>query len=188
MYCVKCGKEMLEDAAFCVYCSAKKYVPQLDHSNQIEDGLDEDSERDEESIDKLSEKRVFNFSKQKWIGNVVFKKIETHVELAEGILQIDMSVKRLFRSQKYINKIIPLNEIKYASTKTAMDFWDCLYAIIFAVLGIFKPILFIMTALCLFTGYGKEMVLYLGNGSKFEIPMNFASEAEGVLNTIQNMK
>ena len=54
-------------------------------------------------------------------------------------------------------------------TKTAIDTIDLIYAILFGVLGLIFPPAFIIKVVCLFTGYGKRILIKQRSGVDVEI-------------------
>lgn len=104
------------------------------------------------------------------MGNVTYRRIKTNAYIKDGVIYIEQSTKKIFRKERTVKIHIDMQKVVSSELKLALDFWDTLYAIIFAVLGFFRPILFIVAALCLFTGYGKSIIIKTDDGSKFKIP------------------
>jgi len=112
------------------------------------------------------------FEKGKMVGNATYKNVKTEVTVTDGSLNIVKYTKKAFRKVTKEVRSFNYSDITSASLHTAFDFWDGLYAVITAILGIFiNPLLFIFTAACIFTGYGKKIKLSINTGEKYEIPL-----------------
>lgn len=117
-----------------------------------------------------AENGVFSFDKGKMMGSVTYRRIKTNAYIKDGVIYIEQSTKKIFRKERTVKIHIDMQKVVSSELKLALDFWDTLYAIIFAVLGFFRSILFIIAAICLFSGYGKSIIIKTDDGSKFKIP------------------
>lgn len=160
--CRKCGGQIPDNQNVCPNCGALPLT--------------------EKTPEKLE------FYKGKMIGSVTYRRTNTTVQLTSTELSISQKIKRIFRKERIIEKKVPLMAIKSAKVHTAMDFWDTLYAIIAAVLGLFQPIIFIVTLICLWTGYGKEIIIQIESGDTIKIPLAGAKAETEKLLSICNQK
>ncbi len=173
-YCEKCKKEIDDlEAKFCPDCG----------STLIDRTL-----ADNEEKDFATESPKLVFCKQKMIARLVYKTIYSEVEISFYDLSIKQRIERFIIPDREQEKKILFSEIQKAEIKTKIDFWDALYAIVFGILGFMNPALFLVTVVCLYTGYGKNLVMKMQNGEEFSIPFRGEiEEAEKVL-TIINSK
>lgn len=162
--CHHCGATLSDNTKFCGSCGANLEV----------------SEKADTSIQELS------FYKGKMLGTVTYKRTTTSVKILSDQIDIQQTIKKIFCREKNVELTIPLNSVKSARVRTALDFWDTLYAIIFATLGLFQPALFLMAALCFWCGYGKEIEIALSNGGSFKIPVAGSKNEIYALLTICN--
>lgn len=165
--CKKCGATLREGAQFCAECGAPiGYTPEQEVNTQ-----------------------KFNFQKGKMLGRVTYKRTSTNVEISSTSLKIRQTMKKIFRKEREEEKAIPLSQIKSARVHVVLDFWDTLYAAIFAVLGFFQPVLFLMAAVCLWCGYGREIEILTSNNDKIKIPLAFGkTDAETVVSICNHNK
>lgn len=123
------------------------------------------------------------FIKKKDWGNLTYKKINTTVSIMEDKILITKKTKILFFNRASAETVINRADIQSIQIKKTMDFWDLCFAIIFAFLGLSYPVLFIGTAICLYSAYGKEIQLQLSNGTKQEIPYSESMTEDSEENT-----
>lgn len=122
--------------------------------------------------------RELEFTKSKMIGRVTYRRELTTVKIVGSTALIDRHIKRIFRSEKVEQHTLELSQIITARVRTVVDFWDTLYGIIFALVGVVGMLLglgvnslltLILSAICLWCGYGKRIEISCPTG-KVEIP------------------
>lgn len=136
MNCSNCGAEIKNGATVCAECGAQIV-----------------------SEENTAVKYNFTFNKKKQLGNLTYKETITTAAVSDSTAEIEQTVKKFIGGEKKTNASIPLGEISSVLIKVKFDFWDTLYAVLFAVLGIFAPIAFLGTAVCLFCAFGKEIII-----------------------------
>lgn len=150
MYCEKCGNEIKEDSNFCNKCGnlLKANLKAVDN---------------EKNIDSILFDKTYNFRKVKQIGKLNMLVIKTNVSIKEKLLSIEKNKYYLgFIKGKSEEKNINLCELNNVISKKSLDLIDGIYAIIFALLTIIlmNPAMLIVTAVCLWTGYGEKIFIY----------------------------
>lgn len=130
------------------------------------------------------------FEKSAMIGSIVDRQINTTVSILETSLHIRKITKKLLRSEQIEERDFNIADITSVDVHTALDFWDTLYAVIFAVLGFStNPLLFIISVICLWCGYGKVIQLAIKTGEKYKIPLKGSNqEIDILLNVCTNSK
>ena len=159
MFCENCGKEVEETWNQCPYCSHPlkdngnaKVVEQAETVNQT-------------TADKLV------FRKTKMIGLVTYSSVDTKITIEGQSVHFYQMISKILRSVKKVEVSFLLSEISEIGIKTKMDFWDTLYGVIFAFLGIFvNPLIFLLAVVCLYCGYGKVIQISTVDGKKYMIP------------------
>lgn len=173
-YCEYCKKNIADsEAKFCPDCG-RALIDRTLVENEAEDSTTE--------FPKLV------FCKKKMIARLVYKTIYSEVEISVRDLSIKQRIERFIIPNREQEKRILFSEIQKAEIKTKIDFWDALYAIVFGVLGFMNPALFLVTAVCLYTGYGKNLVMKMQNGEEFSIPFRGKLEEAEKMLTIINSK
>lgn len=167
MKCKRCGFELKEGDRFCEQCGAK-----LEAIAVEDEGKMDVCPLEENVLERCT------FSKKKMIGSQVYKKTTTEISILEFELEMIQTRQRPFRKKQIIEKKIMISSITSIRIHTVLDFWDTLYTIIFAILGLVHPSSFLMAAVCFWCAYGKELQLTLSNGEKIKIP--FAHSTENV--------
>lgn len=156
MYCRECGNKIDENSRFCNICGSKIKL---------------DSDRKEEVDGNYNKiiKNSYSFSKQKWLGLIMLFAIETNINVKYDKLYIEQQKKHLglFKGKKK-KTVLKITDIKSMTRNKAIDLIDGIYAIIFAILGLIAPPLFLVSLVCLWTGYGERLVLE-HNGIKTRI-------------------
>lgn len=147
--CKNCGTEITDGGKFCPSCGTA--------TTAISEGA--------------GQEKGFAFHKGKMMGTVTYKRVDTTISVSGNQLAVHQISKRIFCRERLQENAVPLSSIESARIRTVMDFWDTLYAIISAVLGIFHPSWFLLTAVCLFCGYGKEIKIKLSDGNQIKIPL-----------------
>lgn len=74
----------------------------------------------------------------------------------------------LFKWKRKTNSLLS-NDIKGITTKSVIDTIDLIYAIIFALIGVAFPPAFLISAVCIFTGYGQRIFIREKNGNEVKI-------------------
>lgn len=158
MYCTNCGKEVKDEWAVCPKCGAK-LINHLDTKKDV---------ATIENIEGIQKK--LSFHKKKMLSYLVYKQVDTEVEIRDYAMHISQKLKKIFSKPRETEESIYLADIEDISIQTKMDFWDTLYGSIFAVLGFFYPIWFLAAAVFLFCGYGKVIKIKKSDGEEFMIP------------------
>lgn len=147
--CKKCGAALNDDVQFCAECGTPiDCIPEEESGHQM-----------------------FHFQKGKMLGELTYKRTNTEVEVSSTALKVHQTVKRIFRKEREEEKVLSFSQIKSACVHVVLDFWDTLYAVVFAVLGLFQPVLFLLAAVCLWCGYGREIEILTVDGDKVKIPL-----------------
>lgn len=152
MYCKNCGNEINVKDSFCVSCGNK-----LDINNSYENI-------------NTNIKKEYRFSKVKQLGLINIAVIETNINIDNNKMNIieQRKVLGLFKGKRKVNSLIA-TDIKEIATKSVIDTIDLVYAIVFALIGfVFIPA-FIISAVCLFTGYGQRIFIKDKNGNEVKI-------------------
>lgn len=159
MFCENCGKEVEETWNQCPYCSH----PLKDNGNAK---VAEQAETvNQTNADKLV------FRKTKMIGLVTYSSVDTKITIDGQSVHFYQTISKILRSVKKVEVSFLLSEISEIGIKTKMDFWDTLYGVIFAFLGIFvNPFIFLLAVVCLYCGYGKVIQISTVDGKKYMIP------------------
>ena len=180
MFCSNCGAQV--DGKFCTNCGTPTPITQQEKtiSPVIESTPLCDSLETESAV--VSKEIVLK--KEKMLGRMTYKTITTVVTVNPKSAEIKMDIKKIFRKVRTYEKTILLSDIQKASIRTVMDFWDALYAIIFALLGLSAPILFLGTAVCLWCGYGKEIEILLSSGEKLHIQTSSGNSANSLVSLL----
>lgn len=158
MYCKNCGNEVNIKDSFCVSCGNK-----LDINNSYENT-------------NTNIKKEYKFSKAKQLGLINIAVIETNINIDNNKMNIieQRKVLGLFKGKRKVNSLIA-NDIKGITTKSVIDTIDLVYAIVFALIGfVFLPA-FLISAICLFTGYGQRIFIKDKNGNEVKIQVEKSS-------------
>lgn len=159
MFCENCGKEVEETWNQCPYCSH----PLKDNGNAKV--AEQDVTENQTTADKLV------FRKTKMIGLMTYSSVDTKITIEGQSVHFYQTISKILRSVKKVEVSFLLSEISEIGIKTKMDFWDTLYGVIFAFLGIFvNPLIFLLAVVCLFCGYGKVIQISTVDGKKYMIP------------------
>ena len=152
MYCKSCGNEVSIEDSFCVRCGNKV-----------------DSKNIYENIN-TNIKKEYKFSKVKQLGAVNIAVIDTNITVDNNriIIAEQRKILGLFKGKRKANSLI-ITDIKGITTKATIDTIDLIYAIVFALIGIVLPPAFIISAVCLFTGYGQRIFIKDKNGNEVKI-------------------
>lgn len=150
MYCKKCGNEIKGNDNFCVKCGDK-----LDVNNNYEG---------------INIKKEYSFSKVKQLGLINIAVIDTNINIDNNKINISEQrrVLGLFKGKRKTNSLLS-NDIKGITTKSVIDTIDLIYAIIFALIGFAFPLAFLISAVCIFTGYGQRIFIREKNGNEVKI-------------------
>lgn len=165
MFCAKCGAQVT--GKFCTNCGAVASVETLPRSEM--------------------ETREFRLIKAKMLGTVTYKTTETTVTVSDEMVDIRMSVQKIFRKPQMTEQQIPMKKIQKVSVRTVWDFWDTLYALIFIALGFSAPVLFLGAIVCLWCGYGREVEIILDEGEKCRIPASSDSETSALVGRLNKL-
>lgn len=159
MFCPKCGKKLtVGGAKFCPICG-------MSFTEDVDAPVEQEGNVNQSTDDKLV------FRKTKMMGMVTYSTVDTEITIDNQIVHFDQTINKILRSIKKVEETFLLSEISEIGIKTKMDFWDTLFGVIFALLGIFiTPANFIMAAVCLYCGYGKVIQICTVNGKKYIIP------------------
>lgn len=151
MYCKNCGISIDENSKFCSNCGNEII---------IETNFNFENDR----------RKEYKFSKVKQLGALNIAVIETTISIDNSRMYINEQRRILYfiNGKRKVSTII-LNEMCGVVTKTAIDTIDLIYAILFGVLGLIFPPAFIITAVCLFTGYGQRILIKQRSGVDVEI-------------------
>ncbi|MDU1936421.1 MAG: zinc ribbon domain-containing protein [Clostridium sp.] len=149
MYCKNCGISIDENSKFCSNCGNEII---------IETNFNFENDR----------RKEYNFSKVKQLGALNIELIKTKINIMNDKINI-YEEKTILYFIKRKPKIIELSvkDIKEVNLKNAIDTIDLIYAIVFGVLGFLFPPVFIVTIVCLITGFGQKVRIKLKNG--FEV-------------------
>lgn len=147
--CKKCRAELEDEVRFCTKCGAQN----------------------DDSPEQTSDVQEFTFQKGKMMGNVTYKRTKTKVLISATSITVEKAIKKLFRKEKEEKRTLLISQIPSARMHVVLDFWDTLYAIACAVLGVFQPSLFLLAAVCLWCGYGREIEILTTEGNKVKIPL-----------------
>lgn len=183
MFCTNCGKEFSDSSNFCPHCGTPAVK---DESNPVFEGPgtavpEEASAPGEQPAaaaadnapDAGEESRGVwkaSYQKSKMIGVVTYRRIHTDVSLSPS----DIFVSRRAGIRAPVEKQAPLSAIQGLRVKTTFDFWDTLF--FFAFLAIAALCMFggnpgkgavsaLFAAVCLFTGFGKELLVQFRDGT-----------------------
>ena len=121
------------------------------------------------------------FYKGTMIGNITYRRVNTSVSVGDSNLHIVKHTKKLFRREEIEDRDFAIEDITLAKVRTVLDFWDTLYAIIFAALGLVNPVFFIISIIFLWCGYGKTIELDIKTGEKYKIPIKGSSKEIDIL-------
>lgn len=169
MFCPNCGKELEDGAKFCGECGAD-----LAEEQTAEVAAEAAGSAAHQSADAVE----FSFEKGKMIGNIVYRRTVTEATVSGDRIAISQSVKKIFRKERTETWERDRSRILSAELKTSFDIWDLIYAIIFVALGFVNPLFFLLTALFLFTGYTKSVIIKCDDGSSFKIPVRILQKGE----------
>lgn len=146
MNCKTCGNEVSIKDSFCGRCGNK-----LDNIN-------------------TNIKKEYRFSKVKQLGAINIAVIETNININNNNINIieQRKVLGLFKGKRKVESLI-VDDIKGITTKSVIDTIDLVYAIVFTLIGFALPIAFLISAVCLFTGYGQRIFIKDKNGNEVKI-------------------
>lgn len=150
MYCQKCGNKVKDEAKFCDKCGLK-----IEHKSDL------NNEQEESTNNKINN-TTYDFAKVKQLGALNMFTIRSKVVIEKGKILIDSRKDYLgFIKGKSTKRTIKVEDISYAINKKNIDMIDGIYAIIFIVLAIIfvNPIFLLITAVCLWTGYGERVFI-----------------------------
>ncbi len=175
MYCNKCGNKIKEGSKFCDKC-------------------DEKVETCKESIEGLNEGKIDNnkymLTKRKMLGNITTSMYYSDIEIKDNNIIVQQYKKYLNiikGGEKNIN--IKIDEIQSIVIQKKFDTIDLIYAIIFAIIAAcsMQLYLLIITAVCLWTGYGDRISVLKKNGEKVIIQSEVCDESKRFINIINSM-
>lgn len=172
-YCELCEKEVSgEDINFCPNCGGK-LIEKVDNTEkQKEESATEKSIEEPSVTEKNEVHENLLFEKSKDLGKISYKWISTKVKIDGDEIWIVQEVKKIFRKARRKENGIAASDIRSVNMQVKWDFWDTLYGIIFALLGIFaSPWYFILAVIFLLCGYGKIIKLKVKDGSEYIIPV-----------------
>lgn len=172
MYCRECGNKVDENSKFCNRCGSK-----------IKLNFDRKEEKNYKEDNNIIEKS-YSFSKRKWLGLILLSIIETNIGIKCDKLYIEQQKKHLglFKGSKK-TAVLKVKDIKSMTRNKAIDLIDGIYAIIFAILGLIAPPLFLVSLVCLWTGYGERLTLE-HNGIKTRIHIDRKSNVNEFISYI----
>lgn len=180
MYCPKCGTKLEEEARFCPNCGMKS---DLQISNPSEntnlqesssaaissdsDPKDNSFEEREDNKENKEEGQEFEFLVQKSFGNITLNYTQANISLFSDHFTLHKH-KIYFPNikGKPEDYYVSWNEVVNITCKKNIETGDLIFAIISAILGFFNPILFLVTAVFIWSGLQRLFVVNLRNGNK----------------------
>ncbi|MBN1057080.1 zinc ribbon domain-containing protein [Clostridium botulinum] len=150
MYCQMCGNKVKDEAKFCDKCGLK-----IEYKSEL-------NNKQEEWTNNKIDNAEYNFTKVKQLGALNMFIIRTKVDVDEGQVLIDSRKDYLgFIKGKNDKRIIKIENINNAISKKSIDTIDGIYAIIFLILTLMfvNPAFLLITAVCLWTGYGEKVFI-----------------------------
>lgn len=175
MYCDKCGNKINEEANFCDKCG-----------NSIKQKIESISK--ELNVNHKIINETYNFTKVKQIGALNMLIIKTKVDIKDESLLIEKNKYYLgFIKGRSKEENIRISEINNVFTKKNIDLIDGIYAIIFAILTIIfmNPAMLIITAICLWTGYGEKIFIYTKKNEKVIIHTQGGEKAKELVKLLK---
>lgn len=156
MYCNTCGL-LVNEGSFCTKCGAKATY----EINVTKESHNELS----------SEPKKFTFIRRKSIGRGELSRIISEVTITDSILTIkQQKIISYFFKQKPIESIHNVMDIASIKIVRTFDKSDTFFSIIFAILGFFNPLFFILTIIFFWVGMGKNIQITKSNGATISIP------------------
>ncbi|RQN09836.1 zinc ribbon domain-containing protein [Clostridium butyricum] len=175
MYCDNCGNKLNDNSKFCDKCGKK-----IELVNTNKEDITEI---------KLPDKK-YDFIKIKQLGSINMVQIKTEINMIEDEIIIDEQKKYVhFISGNKKNNHVKVKVIDSIISKKGIDFFDGLYASIFAILTVMllNPIFLIITAICLFTGYGEKIFIRTKNNERIMIHTSGGKQTEEFVNNIKKV-
>lgn len=149
MYCNHCGNKISEEVNFCNKCGiAIKEKSELTNKETIEHS-------------KIINE-TYNFVKVKQIDRFNALSIKTKVDVKEEALFVQEGKYYFGRTKGKIKEnYIRIDEINNVNYKKSIDLVDGIYAVVFGILALIfmKLVFFIITIICLWTGYGEKILI-----------------------------
>ena len=182
MHCKKCGNNLDDNSKFCNKCG-NKVIPTLKNET-----INEVKKLDENKLNIESNKE-YEFSKRKYLGAITISIINTKAKIDNNKLVVEQQKSHLgfIKGNKKVFTI-SLNEINSIMVKKAVDLIDGIYAIVFALVGLLNPIWFIVTAVCLWTGYGETVIIQTKSNVKMKIYAKSGDNTQRFMNDINSFK
>lgn len=194
MYCKNCGSQIPPESKFCPSCGTslqnlpEEPVREDDVCLPVKEAVPEPEAGAADTPSSATWSH--SYEKRKKIGSVIYRRIKTDVQLSPGYIYL----KKATRRKKYVEKECSTEELLHITQKKQMDFWDGLYANVFAIFAIFLMIVgywgsalcvLLLMALCLLTGYGNVVMLLFKDGTTFIVPMYKAQDAQELTEALQ---
>lgn len=139
------------------------------------------------NISNVNGAQEYVFERGKGFGRIYYAFINSFVNINQSIMQIKQERELLiFFKKNLIDATINVNEINDIVVKKTIDPSDMIFAITFGILGIYQPLLFILSAILIWTGFGKKVVIYVNN-NKYEIPTNGEKNLNDMIENIKKL-
>jgi hypothetical protein len=160
MNCNNCGVEVSNGKHLCDECESKEI-------NKLTSNQKPNNEQNSAS-------KQFKFIRRKHFGRICISHIVTVVNITDTNVSINKNkiIFYIFK-RKPIETSHSIMDMSSLTVSRTMDKGCAIFSAIFIVLGIFSPILFIMTALLIWLGIGKELKIKMSNGTVISIPSEF---------------
>lgn len=190
MYCVSCGNEVTSsDSNFCSNCGTAINRQNQQRKDNIINESTIQVETKQNPTKSINEE--YDFVKIKQIGLVNMLSIRTKVTIKDIHVLIDRK-KYYLGMIKGKNKTydIKINDIDHIINKKSMDTIDGIYAAIFGVLTLitFNPVLLLLMAVCLWTGYGEKIFITTKRNEKIIIQSSKDDNIIKLVELINNNK
>ncbi|MCC5910068.1 MAG: hypothetical protein JJT76_06485 [Clostridiaceae bacterium] len=128
-----------------------------------------------EIVENTHQKFIFEKAKDFSYGSYV--KILTEATIENNVLCIVEKKKWFgFFKGKHRQHTIPIDDVECISVESTWDFWDCVFAALFGIVALGNFLLFLITALFLFSAYGKKIEIKTKHNTKTYIQISDSSK------------
>ncbi|WP_371371017.1 zinc ribbon domain-containing protein [Sporomusa aerivorans] len=174
--CKKCKALNEENAKFCSHCGFNQelvaVVEKVSETSYVGEIMPEI-------------KREYQFKKRNYLGSLQYSTITTCIQLEPSYMKIVQDKKTLgIFEKRLLETKIEYVEIHDIVMKKTMDKYDSVFAIIFCILGIAMPLVFLLAILLFWISYGKKIHIFTAK-NVYKIPTSAEFELHELMASVK---
>lgn len=136
-------------------------------------------------VDLNTKSKKFKFIRHKSLGRLDISHIISDVTISDSTLNLKQQKIALYFFKKMpietVHNIMDITSIKIVRV---FDISDTIFSVIFALLGFFQPICFILSILLFWVALGKKIEIKKINNSTISIPTGNSSQCSELMQTL----